>query len=83
MSSALAANTVDAAALADELARLGILPADRLAACGVRFERAYCQFPLCSPSRSSLMTNQTSTTSASRVIEMGKKFSSIPKEEWM
>jgi serine/threonine protein kinase len=32
MSSALAANTVDAAALADELARLGVLPPERLAA---------------------------------------------------
>jgi uncharacterized sulfatase len=47
----------------------------RIASAGVRFDRAYCQLPLCSPSRTSLMTGLAPDTT--RVYELKTHFREI------
>jgi len=50
---------------------------DSIAASGVRFDRSYCQFPLCSPSRTSIFTGLA--PDATGVYDLQKHFrSSVP-----
>ena len=58
---------------------------DRLAKHGVRFERAYCQFPVCNPSRSSLLTSlrpETTGVLDNRVPLLTRKPDAMTMPRW-
>jgi len=58
---------------------------DRLAKRGVRFEHAYCQFPVCNPSRSSLLTSlrpETTGVLDNRVPLLTRKPDAMTMPRW-
>ena len=56
---------------------------DRLAGRGVRFERAYCQFPVCNPTRMSLLLGRYPTTTETldfaRPALLGRDWITLPQ----
>ncbi|MBN1421636.1 MAG: sulfatase [Planctomycetes bacterium] len=58
---------------------------DRLARRGIRFDRAYCQFPVCNPSRSSLLTGlypETTGVLDNRVPLLVRKPDAVTMPRW-
>jgi uncharacterized sulfatase len=55
---------------------------DRLAAKGVRFDRAYCQYPLCNPSRASFLSGKRPETTGIYVLNIPAR-TALPNAEML